>query len=131
VKILMGLRSRFEEHHQVKYTNQALRSAVELTNRYITDRHLPDKAIDVIDEAGAAQQLLAPSKRKKTITVHEVESIVAKIARVPPKTVSTSDKDVLKNLERDLKLVVFGQDEAISTLAAAIKMARSGLGNPT
>jgi ATP-dependent Clp protease ATP-binding subunit ClpA len=129
VKILMGLRSRFEEHHQVKYTNQALRSAVELTNRYITDRHLPDKAIDVIDEAGAAQQLLAPSKRKKTITVHEVESIVAKIARVPPKTVSTSDKDVLKNLERDLKLVVFGQDEAISTLAAAIKMARSGLGD--
>jgi len=129
VKILMGLRSRFEEHHQVKYTNQALRSAVELTNRYITDRHLPDKAIDVIDEAGAAQQLLAPSKRKKTITVHEVEQIVAKIARVPPKTVSTSDKDVLKNLDRDLKLVVFGQDEAISTLAAAIKMARSGLGD--
>jgi ATP-dependent Clp protease ATP-binding subunit ClpA len=129
VKILIGLRSRFEEHHQVKYTNQALRSAVELTNRYITDRHLPDKAIDVIDEAGAAQQLLAPSKRKKTITVHEVENIVAKIARVPPKTVSTSDKDVLKNLERDLKLVVFGQDEAISTLAASIKMARSGLGD--
>ncbi len=129
VKILMGLRSRFEEHHQVKYTNQALRSAVELTNRYITDRHLPDKAIDVIDEAGAAQQLLAPSRRKKTITVHEVEQIVAKIARVPPKTVSTSDKDVLKNLDRDLKLVVFGQDEAISTLSAAIKMARSGLGD--
>ncbi|MCC6716105.1 MAG: ATP-dependent Clp protease ATP-binding subunit ClpA [Gammaproteobacteria bacterium] len=129
VKILMGLRSRFEEHHQVKYTNQALRSAVELTNRYITDRHLPDKAIDVIDEAGAAQQLLAPSRRKKTITVHEVEQIVAKIARVPPKTVSTSDKDVLKNLDRDLKLVVFGQDEAISTLSAAIKTARSGLGD--
>jgi ATP-dependent Clp protease ATP-binding subunit ClpA len=129
VKILMGLRSRFEEHHQVKYTNHALRSAVELTQRYITDRHLPDKAIDVIDEAGAAQQLLPVSKRKKTITVHEVEQIVAKIARVPPKTVSTSDKDVLKNLERDLKLVVFGQDEAIESLAASIKMARSGLGD--
>ncbi|HTT08248.1 MAG TPA: ATP-dependent Clp protease ATP-binding subunit ClpA [Gammaproteobacteria bacterium] len=129
VKILQGLRSRFEEHHQVKYTQQALRAAVELTQRYITDRHLPDKAIDVIDEAGAAQHLLPPSRRKKTITVHEVEQIVAKIARVPPKTVSSNDKDVLKNIERDLKLVVFGQDEAIEKLAAAIKMARSGLGD--
>jgi ATP-dependent Clp protease ATP-binding subunit ClpA len=129
VKILQGLRSRFEEHHQVKYTQQALRAAVELTQRYITDRHLPDKAIDVIDEAGAAQHLLPVSKRKKTITVHEVEQIVAKIARVPPKTVSSNDKDVLKNIERDLKLVVFGQDEAIEKLAAAIKMARSGLGD--
>ena len=129
IKILVGLRSRFEEHHHVKYTQQALRAAVELTERYIADRHLPDKAIDVIDEAGAAQRLLPVSRRKKTITATEIENIVAKIARVPPKTVSTSDKDVLKNLERDLKLVVFGQDEAISTLAAAIKMARSGLGD--
>ena len=129
VKILHGLKTRFEEHHQVKYTHQALRAAVELTQRYITDRHLPDKAIDAIDEAGAAQHLLPPSRRKKTITVHEVEQIVSKIARVPPKTVSTSDKDVLKNLERDLKLVVFGQYDAIETLAAAIKMARSCLGD--
>ena len=130
VKILQGLKSRFEEHHQVKYTHQALRAAAELTDRYITDRHLPDKAIDIIDEAGASQRLLPPSRRKKTIGVGDIENIVARIARIPPKTVNTSDKDVMKNLERNLKMVVFGQDQAIHTLSAAIKMARSGLGNP-
>ena len=130
VKILQGLKSRFEKHHHIRYTNQALRSAAELTERYINDRHLPDKAIDVIDEAGAAQQLLPPSKRKKTVGVNDIENIVAKIARIPAKTVTTSDKDVIKNLERNLKMVVFGQDEAIGTLANAIKMSRSGLGNP-
>ena len=129
IKILQGLKSRFEEHHDVRYTQQALRTAVELTDRYINDRFLPDKAIDIIDEAGAHQRLLPVSKRKKTVGVGEIESIVAKIARIPPKTVSTSDKDVLKNLERDLKLVVFGQDGAIESLSAAIKMARSGLAN--
>ena len=129
IKILQGLKSRFEEHHNARYTHQALRAAVELTDRYINDRHLPDKAIDVIDEAGACLRLLPPSKRKKTIGVAEVEEIVAKIARIPPKTVSTSDRDVLKNLERNLKMVVFGQDTAIGSLAAAIKMSRSGLGN--
>ncbi len=130
VKILQGLKSRFEDHHHVRYTNQALRTAAELTDRYINDRQLPDKAIDVIDEAGAAQQLLTPSKRKKTISVHDIENIVAKIARIPAKTVTSSDKDVIKNLERNLKMVVFGQDEAIATLGNAIKMSRSGLGNP-
>ena len=129
VKILDGLKSRFEEHHAVRYSRQALRSAAELAERYINDRHLPDKAIDIIDEAGARQRLLPPSKRKKTVGVSEIEQIVAKMARIPPKTVSRSDKDVLKNLERDLKLVVFGQDEAIDTLSSAIKMSRSGLGN--
>ena len=129
VKILQGLKSRFEEHHDVRYTNQALRSAVELTSRYINDRHLPDKAIDIIDEAGARQRLLPTSKRRKTIGVGDVEEIVAKIARIPPKSVSTSDRDVMKNLERDLKMVVFGQNEAIENLAVAIKMSRSGLGN--
>ena len=128
MKILQGLKSRFEEHHDVRYTNQALRSAVELTNRYINDRHLPDKAIDIIDEAGARQRLVPASKRRKTVGVGDVEEIVAKIARIPPKSVSTSDRHVLKNLERDLKMVVFGQDEAIQGLAAAIKMTRSGLG---
>ncbi len=128
VKILQGLKSRFEEHHHIKYTHQALRCAAELTERYINDRHLPDKAIDIIDEAGASQQLLPPSKRKKTISVSDIENIVAKIARIPPKTVTTSDKDVLKNLERDLKMVVFGQGTAIDSLATAIKMSRSGLG---
>ena len=129
VKILQGLKSRFEDHHDVRYTNQALRSAVELTNRYINDRHLPDKAIDIIDEAGAKQRLVPASKRRKTIGVGDVEEIVAKIARIPPKAVSTSDRHVLKNLERDLKMVVFGQNEAIRGLAAAIKMTRSGLGS--
>ena len=129
VKILEGLKSRFEEHHKIKYTRQALKTAAELTERYINDRHLPDKAIDVIDEAGAAQKLLPESKRKKTIGVNDIENIVAKIARIPPKTVSNSDKDVIKNLERNLKMVVFGQDEAISMLSNTIKMSRSGLGN--
>jgi len=130
IKILHGLKSRFEEHHGVKYTHQALRSAVELTDRYITDRHLPDKAIDIIDEAGASQRLVAPSRRKKTIGVTDIENIVAKVARIPAKTVNSSDKDIMKNLERNLKMVVFGQDKAIETLASAIKMARTGLGNP-
>jgi ATP-dependent Clp protease ATP-binding subunit ClpA len=129
IKILEGLKSRFEKHHEVKYAPQALRTAVELTQRYINDRHLPDKAIDVIDEAGASQRLLPPSRRKKVIGVTDIENIVAMIARIPPKTVSTSDKDTLKNLERDLKMVVFGQNEAIETLASAIKMSRSGLGD--
>jgi len=129
VQILLGLKSRFEEHHHVKYSRQAIQAAAELSARYINDRHLPDKAIDVIDEAGAHQRTRPVSKRKKTIGVHDVESIVAKIARIPPKSVSASDMDTLRNLERDLKLVVFGQDEAIHTLSAAIKMSRSGLGD--
>jgi ATP-dependent Clp protease ATP-binding subunit ClpA len=127
VKILKGLKSRFEEHHQVKYSHQAIRSAAELSHRYINERYLPDKAIDVIDEAGATQKLLPPSRRKKTIGVNEIETVVSRMARIPPKTVSTSDKDVLRNLDRDLKMVVYGQDSAIRTLSAAIKMARSGL----
>ncbi len=130
VEILRGLKNRFENHHGVRYTLQALRSAVELAHRYINDRHLPDKAIDVIDEAGASQHLLPPSRRKKTIGVHDIEDIVAKMARIPPKTVSTSDREALKTLERDLKMVVFGQDEAIEALGTAIKMSRSGLGHP-
>jgi ATP-dependent Clp protease ATP-binding subunit ClpA len=130
VEILRGLKTRFESHHGVRYTQQALRSAVELANRFINDRHLPDKAIDVIDEAGASQQLLPPTRRKKTIGVHDIEDVVAKMARIPPKTVSTSDREALKNLERDLKMVVFGQDEAIEALATSIKLARSGLGQP-
>ena len=129
VKILQGLKSRFEQHHRVKYSREALRAAVDLSARYINDRFLPDKAIDVIDEAGAYQHLLAPSKRKKTIGVKDVEAIVAKIARIPSKSVSHSDKDKLRTLERDLKMVIYGQDEAIEVLAGAIKMARSGLGS--
>ena len=129
VKILKGLKSRFEDHHGVKYSARALRTAAELSARYLNDRHLPDKAIDVIDEAGANQRLLPLSRRKKTIGVGDVEAIIAKMARVPPKTVSASDKDVLRHLERDLKMVVFGQDEAISILATAIKLSRSGLGD--
>ncbi|MGB2681093.1 MAG: AAA family ATPase, partial [Candidatus Competibacter sp.] len=128
-QILRGLKTRFEEHHDVKYADKALRAAVELSARYINDRHLPDKAIDVIDEAGASQRLVPVAKRKKVINVTDVETIIAKMARIPPKTVSSSDKDVLRNLERDLKLVVFGQEEAIDMLANAIKMARAGLGN--
>jgi len=130
VKILEGLKSRFEEHHHIKYTHQSLRSAAELADRHITDRQLPDKAIDIIDEAGASQQLVTASRRKKTIGVTDIENIVARIARIPAKNVTSSDKDVMKNLERNLKMVVFGQDEAISTLSTAIKMGRSGLGNP-
>ncbi len=127
IKILKGLKSRFEDHHDVKFNAQALRAAAELSDRYINDRHLPDKAIDVIDEAGASIRLLPPSKRKKTIGLNDVESVISKMARIPPKTVSTSDRDVLQNLERNLKMVVYGQDPAIETLASAIKMARSGL----
>ncbi len=130
VQILRGLKSRFEEHHGVKYSVRALRTAAELSDRYINDRYLPDKAIDVIDEAGARQRLQPPSRRKKTVGVGDIEDIVARIARIPPKSVSASDKDVLRTLERDLKMVIFGQDPAIETLASAIKMARSGLGNP-
>jgi len=127
-EILKGLKSRFEEHHKVKYPLSSLRAASELAERYINDRHLPDKAIDVIDEAGASVQLLPASKRKKTVTVHMIEEIISKMARIPPKSVSTSDRDTLRNLERDLKMVVFGQNEAIDALASSIKMSRSGLG---
>jgi len=130
VEILKGLKSRFEEHHSVKYALGALQAAAELSAKYINDRHLPDKAIDVIDEAGAAQRVLPKSKQKKTITRSEVEDIVAKIARIPPASVSSDDRGKLKSLDRDLKSVVFGQDPAIDALAAAIKMARSGLGKP-
>ncbi len=131
VEILKGLKSRFEEHHNVKYSSAALSSAAELSARYINDRHLPDKAIDVIDEAGAAQRVLPKSKQRKLIGKGEIEDIVAKIARIPPRTVSSDDKAALKNLERDLKNVVFGQEAAIDALAKAIKMSRSGLGNPS
>ena len=128
VEILKGLKSRFEEHHNVKYALAALQAAAELSAKYINDRHLPDKAIDVIDEAGAAQRILPPSKRKKTISKTEVEEIVAKIARIPPANVSNDDRSKLKTLERDLKNVVFGQDKALDVLTSAVKMARSGLG---
>ena len=130
VDILKGLKSRFEEHHSVKYANAALQAAAELSAKYINDRHLPDKAIDVIDEAGAAQRILAPSKRKKTISKAEIEEIVAKIARIPPTSVSSDDRSKLQTLERDLKAVVFGQDKALEVLASAVKMSRSGLGKP-
>jgi ATP-dependent Clp protease ATP-binding subunit ClpA len=130
VEILKGLKTRFEEHHGVKYSTSALQSAAELSARYINDRHLPDKAIDVIDEAGAAQRILPKSRQRKTIGKTEIEEIVAKIARIPPRTVSNDDRAALKTLERDLKNVVFGQDAAIDALAKAIKMSRSGLGNP-
>jgi len=128
VDILKGLKSRFEEHHGVKYAINALQAAAELSAKYINDRQLPDKAIDVIDEAGAAQRILPVSKRKKTITKTEIEEIVAKIARIPPANVSNDDRGKLKTLERDLKNVVFGQDKALEVLAASVKMARSGLG---
>ena len=128
-KILIGLKPRYEEHHHVRYTNKALRAAAELSAKYINDRHLPDKAIDVIDEVGASQRLLPPSKRKKVINVPDIEAIVAKIARIPEKSVSSSDRDTLRNLERNLKLVVFGQDKAIEVLTDAIRLSRSGLGN--
>ncbi len=130
IEILKGLKSRFEEHHNVKYANAALQAAAELSAKYINDRHLPDKAIDVIDEAGAAQRILVPSKRKKTIGKNEIEDIVAKIARIPPANVSNDDRGKLQTLERDLKSVVFGQDKALEVLASAVKMARSGLGKP-
>ncbi len=130
VEILRGLKSRFEDHHGVKYTAAALTTAAQLSARYINDRHLPDKAIDVIDEAGAAQRILPKSKQKRMITPREIEDIIAKIARIPPKTVSSDDKNSLKTLDRDLKAVVYGQNAAIDALATAIKMSRSGLGNP-
>ena len=129
-QILKGLKSRFEDHHEIKYQDKALRAAAELADRYITDRNLPDKAIDVIDEVGASQQLLPANKRKKVIGVHDIEAVVASIARIPPKSVSASDKELLFGLEDKLKLVVFGQDEAITTLSAAVKLSRAGLNAP-
>jgi ATP-dependent Clp protease ATP-binding subunit ClpA len=130
IRILKGLRGRFEEHHALKYTDAALETAVRLADRYINDRQLPDKAIDVIDEAGAHQRLLPESIRVDTIDTEQVEAIVASIARIPPKTVSSSDKKLLSNLERDLKMLVFGQDDAITGLSAAIKLSRAGLKAP-
>ena len=130
VKILKGLRSAFEEHHRVKYTPDALKTAVELSARYINDRKLPDKAIDVIDEVGAMQMLVAPSKRKKKITAREIEAVIATMARIPPKSVSKDDKKALENLERDLKHVVFGQDAAVHKLSTAMKLSRAGLRDP-
>ncbi|MGH6890746.1 MAG: AAA family ATPase, partial [Dongiaceae bacterium] len=130
VKILRGLKPYYEKHHSVRYTSEAIRASVELAARYINDRKLPDKAIDVIDEVGAAQMLLPESKRKKTITVKDVEATVATIARIPPKSVSKDDKNTLKNLLRDLKTMVFGQDKAIEALVAAIKLSRAGLREP-
>ncbi len=127
VKILRGLKANYEKHHKVRYTDEAIRAAVELASKYINDRKLPDKAIDVIDEAGASRMLLPENKRRKTVTLRDVEEIVAKIARIPPKSVSTDDKETLRNLERDLKAMVFGQDRAIEALAAAIKLSRAGL----
>ncbi|CAN5392557.1 ATP-dependent Clp protease ATP-binding subunit ClpA [soil metagenome] len=130
IKILAGLRSAFEEHHHVKYTPDAIKAAVELSARYINDRKLPDKAIDVIDEVGAMQMLVIPSKRKKTITPKEIEQVIATMARIPPKTVSSDDKSVLETLSTDLKRVVFGQDKAIEVLSSAIKLSRAGLRDP-
>jgi ATP-dependent Clp protease ATP-binding subunit ClpA len=130
VKILRGLKPYYEKHHNVRYTAEAIRAAVELAQRYINDRKLPDKAIDVIDEVGAAQMLLPEGKRRKTIAVKDVEAVVAKIARIPPKNVSRDDRVALQNLERDLKTMVFGQDNAISALSSAIKLARAGLREP-
>lgn len=128
IEILRGLKSRFEEHHHVEYTDQALSTAAELASRHINDRYLPDKAIDVIDEAGARQRMLPESERKKVLDEHDIEAIIAHMARIPPKQVSRSDRDALRTLDRDLKLTVFGQDEAIDALSTAIKLSRSGLG---
>jgi ATP-dependent Clp protease ATP-binding subunit ClpA len=130
VKILRGLKLNYEKHHKVRYTDEAIRAAVELSAKYIHDRKLPDKAIDVIDEVGASRMLLPEHKRRKTVTLKDVEEIVAKIARIPPKSVSADDKETLRNLERDLKSMVFGQDKAIEALGAAIKLARAGLREP-
>ena len=130
IKILMGLKPSFEEHHDLKYTNDAIKSAVELAARYIHDRKLPDSAIDVIDEAGAAQHLVPESKRRKTLGLKEIEAVVAKIARIPPKTVSKDDAETLRDLEKTLKRVVFGQDKAVTALCSAIKLARAGLREP-
>jgi len=130
IKILRGLKANYEKHHRVRYTDEAIRASVELSAKYIHDRKLPDKAIDVIDEVGASRMLLPENKRRKTVTLRDVEEIVAKIARIPPKSVSADDKETLRNLERDLKSMVFGQDRAIEALAAAIKLARAGLREP-
>jgi ATP-dependent Clp protease ATP-binding subunit ClpA len=130
IEILKGLKSRFEQHHSIKFSAAAITSAAELSARFINDRHLPDKAIDVLDEAGAAQRILPKSKQKKIVGKHEIEEIIAKIARIPTRTVSHDDRNALKNLDRNLKTTVFGQDKAIDALARAIKMSRSGLGNP-
>ncbi len=130
IMILHGLKSRYEEHHKVRYTKPALRAAVELSKRYITDRNLPDKAIDVIDEAGAREKLMPSSKRRHTVRVKQIEIVVSSIARIPTRSVSTSDIKSLKNLERDLKMVVFGQDQAINKLVSAVKLSRSGLNDP-
>jgi ATP-dependent Clp protease ATP-binding subunit ClpA len=127
VKILKGLKSNYEKHHKVIYTDEAIRASVELSAKYINDRKLPDKAIDVIDEVGASRMLLPEAKRRRTVTLRDVEEIVAKIARIPPKSVSADDKETLRNLERDLKSMVFGQDRAIEALSAAIKLSRAGL----
>ena len=128
-KILEGLKEKYETHHGIRYTNKALRAAAQLSDKYINERFLPDKAIDVIDEAGAKQQLIAPSKRKKIINNTDIEAIVAKMARIPEKSVSLTEKDSLKNLDRNLKLVVFGQDKAIEELTSVIRLSRAGLGN--
>ncbi|WP_332872067.1 AAA family ATPase [Pseudogemmobacter bohemicus] len=130
IKILMGLKPHFEEHHDLRYTNDAIKTAVELAHRYINDRKLPDSAIDVIDEAGAAQHLVSESKRRKQIGTKEIEAVVAKIARIPPKNVSKDDAEVLRDLEKTLKRLVFGQDKAIEALSASIKLARAGLREP-
>src|SRR5271167_4481297 len=130
VKILRGLKTAYEKHHKVRYTDDAIRGAVELAAKYINDRKLPDKAIDVIDEAGAARMLQPESKRRKTVTLKDVEDMVSKIARIPPKSVSADDKEVLRTLERDLKTMVYGQDKAIEALSASIKLARAGLREP-
>nr|MCU0887351.1 AAA family ATPase [Rubritepida sp.] len=130
VKILQGLKTNYEKHHKVKYTPEAIRAAVELSAKYIHDRKLPDKAIDVIDEVGASRMLVPENKRKKTVTLKDVEEVVAKIARIPPKSVSADDKETLRTLERDLKAMVFGQDRAIEALSSAIKLSRAGLRDP-
>ncbi|MCW5588069.1 MAG: ATP-dependent Clp protease ATP-binding subunit ClpA [Legionellales bacterium] len=130
IEILKGLKARLEEHHGLKFNNRALEAAATLADKYITDRFLPDKAIDIVDEAGAYQNLLPVNKRKKTIGVHEVEEIIVKIARIPAKTVSSSDREIMRSLERDLKMLVYGQDESIDALSSVIKLSRSGLGNP-
>ena len=130
IKILKGLKPYFEEHHNVRYTNDSLKAAVELSTKYIHERKLPDKALDVIDEVGASRMLLPPGKRRKTVTVKDVEQIVAKIARIPEKSVSSNDRKALQTLDRDLKTMVFGQDNAIDTLSSAIKLSRAGLREP-
>src|SRR5215467_8442105 len=130
IKILKGLKPYFEEYHKLRYTSDAIKAAVELSAKYINDRKLPDKAIDVIDEVGASQMLLPESRRKKVIGVREVEEVVAKMARIPPKSVSKTDAEALRNLESDLKRGVFGQDAAIHALSSAIKLARAGLRQP-